>query len=42
MNVIGCACYLLYAPVCADDGNTYENQCLSRCNGVLKVRDGEC
>lgn len=37
-----CACTLIYAPVCGENGRTYASSCVAACSGVTVVRDGEC
>ena len=35
-------CYLIYAPVCGCNGNTYSNDCVATTNGVLRFEEGAC
>ncbi len=37
-----CGCSALHAPVCGDDGATYENACLAHCAGVSVAQEGAC
>jgi len=36
------ACYLIYAPVCGCDGETYSNDCIAQTNGLLSFEEGAC
>jgi len=37
-----CGCPNVLEPLCGEDGQTYFNQCLARCNGVAAAYRGEC
>jgi hypothetical protein len=37
-----CVCPEYYAPVCGEDGVTYDNPCFAECRGVKVVSDGAC
>lgn len=37
-----CICPALHAPVCAEDGQTYSNQCSAACRGLKTVCTGDC
>ena len=36
------ACYLIYAPVCGCNNETYSNDCIASSNGVLSYTEGAC
>lgn len=36
------ACIALFAPVCASDRNTYDNQCLAESRNLQVIHIGEC
>jgi hypothetical protein len=38
----GCACPLIYAPVCGCDGVTYGNSCVAACHNIFITSPGEC
>ena len=35
-------CYLIYAPVCGCNGETYSNDCIAQSNGVYNYTQGAC
>ncbi len=35
-------CYLIYAPVCGCNNETYSNDCIASSNGVLSYTPGAC
>lgn len=37
-----CACPLIYAPVCGENGHTYASSCVAACSGVTVASDGDC
>ncbi len=36
------ACIAIFAPVCASDRNTYDNQCVAESRNVQVIHAGEC
>ena len=36
------ACYLIYAPVCGCNNETYSNDCIASSNGVLSYTEEAC
>tara|TARA_B100000780_G_scaffold61349_1_gene39541 strand:- start:226 stop:5196 length:4971 start_codon:yes stop_codon:yes gene_type:complete len=45
VNVISaddCYCYMMYSPVCGEDGQTYGNICEAGCEDVAIAYEGEC
>jgi len=37
-----CYCYMMYSPVCGEDGQTYGNICEAGCEDVAVAYEGEC
>lgn len=37
-----CACTKEYKPVCGCNQQTYSNDCMAECAGVLNYTEGEC
>ena len=41
-NTTDCNCFMLYSPVCGENGVTYSNYCEAECENVTIVSEGSC
>lgn len=39
---MACGCNSSYSPVCASDGNNYDNSCIAECKQVTVTKVGHC